>query len=441
MNCFVRTALICCLLLAYTSSANAQDEKSDKHDFTVTVTSATDRSNAIVRSPIKLGDNPPIKFVLTDQSGNSVTAQVSTLSASDLTKPGYSGANHEIHFVVPEIKSGKPIVYAAMSDNSKSAADAFTWHDDGSAEAQLQFGGKPVIKYMYQPLDESTKEKRAETYKPYHLVYRPDGKSLMTKPHGGLFPHHRGLYYGFNRISYDGKQADVWHCKDGACQTHEKRIEQTAGLNFGRDLNAIHWRGKSGDVFVTELRETTCRRIGDALVIDFHSTLRNNLDKPIEFRGDPQHAGAQFRASQDLPDHTKHLTYYVRPDGPGKPGEFRNWSAKKGEKEINKQHINLDYNALVMHLPKDPKSAEGKLTEAETDRFTVCYLNSPENPKPSRFSERDYGRFGCYFEYDLAPKSAFSVNYRYYIVPGGLSKSEIDKLSADYSDPVNVVIK
>jgi len=26
-------------------------------------------------------------------------------------------------------------------------------------------------------------------------------------------PHHRGIFYGFNRITYgDGKRADTWHC-------------------------------------------------------------------------------------------------------------------------------------------------------------------------------------------------------------------------------------
>ena len=293
---------------------------------------------------------------------------------------------------------------------------------------------------MYQPLDDSSKERRAETYKTFHHVYRPDGIALMTKGAGGLFPHHRGIFFGYNRIAYGENKADVWHCKKGESQTHELSVERSGGTVFGRDLNVIQWRGQDGEPFATELRETTTRRIGDSVVIDFHSTIQSLVDTKIEFRGDPQHAGVQFRSSQDLPDHTKHLTFYIRPDGKAEPGEFRNWSSKKNESEVNLKHINLDWNAICLALPKDPKSAEGKLTEDQTDRFTVCYLDSPQNPKPARFSERDYGRFGSYFEYDLNPKASFSVNYRFYIAPGVLSVDAISELSKDFVKPLKALI-
>jgi hypothetical protein len=37
-------------------------------------------------------------------------------------------------------------------------------------------------------------------------------------------------------------------------------------------------------------------------------------------------------------------------------------------------------------------------------RYTVTYLNHPSNLGESRWSECAYGRFGCYFKYDLTHK-------------------------------------
>ena len=41
-------------------------------------------------------------------------------------------------------------------------------------------------------------------------------------------------------------------------------------------------------------------------------------------------------------------------------------------------------------------------------RYTACYFNHPDNPSPTRFSERDYGRFGGYFERDVTKENRLS---------------------------------
>ena len=398
-----------------------------------------DRKNSVVRALISLEQSPPETVTLSDADGNQMLGQISTPSARTLKQYDSETVKgvYELQFVLPELAKGDSLELAA-SKSGLNPNRLFQWHDDGSTQAELQFGDRPVIKYMYEPVDDSSKQRRGETYKVYHQVYTPDGSRLITKGPGGLFPHHRGLFYGFNRISYGGQKADVWHCSKGESQGQRKSLEQVGGPVMGRDLNAIHWRGQDGQPFVSEVRETTSRKIGTATMIDFHSTLENVSEHTIEFRGDPQHAGFQFRASQDVPDHTKHLTYYIRPDGVGEPGKFRNWSGKKNESELNRNHINLPWNALCMALPKDAENAQGKLAETDVDRFTVCYLDSPDNPKPSRFSERDYGRFGSYFESDLKPGESFSINYRVWIQAGAMSLDEINALSRDFVDPVAV---
>lgn len=403
--------------------------------FRITIEAGNlDRANAIVRIPVAI-QNPPTAVTLSDANGNRYLGQVNTLSASMLQDASAKG-KYELQFVLPKLAKGKTLELVA-TESGLNPNRNFHWHDDGSVESQLMIGDQPVIKYMYEALDNSTKQRRGETYKVFHHVYTPDGKRLLTKGPGGLFPHHRGLFYGFNRLSYGDKKADVWHCNNGESQGHQKSLEQVGGPVMGRDLNAITWFGQDKKAFISEIRETTSRRVGSATVIDFHSTLENLTDQTIKFRGDPQHAGFQFRASQDLPDHTKDLTYYVRPDGVGEPGKFRNWSGKKDDSDVNRKHINLPWNAICLALPND-REAEGKVGAENATRYTVCYLDSPNNPKPSRFSERDYGRFGSYFEYDLKPGDSFSVNYRVWIQEGEMTVDQIEALSRDFVDPIKL---
>src|SRR5205807_770941 len=82
-------------------------------------------------------------------------------------------------------------------------------------------------------------------------------------------------------------------------------------------------------------------------------------------------------------------TIYIRPDGDGKPGETRNWPAQK-------DHVNLPWNAMSFVLGDQ--------------RYTTAYLDKPTNPKEARCSEREYGRFGSYFVYEVTKEKPLAVN-------------------------------
>jgi hypothetical protein len=111
----------------------------------------------------------------------------------------------------------------ASTNESPAAENGFVWQDTPGEHLDLLYNGKPALRYMYHALDESSPEKREATFKPYHHVFSPDGSTLLTNgANAKLYPHHHGVFYGFNKCSYDGKEADVWHCKDGAYQSHER---------------------------------------------------------------------------------------------------------------------------------------------------------------------------------------------------------------------------
>ncbi len=304
-----------------------------------------------------------------------------------------------------------------------TAAEGFAWKDAEGKHTDLLYNGDPVLRYMYEAIDESSPERREETMKPYHHVFSPDG-TLLTKGPGGLFPHHRGLFYGFSKIKYgDGEEADTWHNHHGEWQSHEQELDRQADGNAASHRVAIDWHGRDGAVFAHEERELAVKggKNGDVdgWLIDFTSqiTPAEGLDV-VHFDGDPQHAGFQFRASQEVPDKTAKQTYYLRPDGKGKEGETRNWDHAKPDAPANKQSENLPWNAASIVLGGE--------------RYTVVYLDHRGNPKPARYSERDYARFGSYFVADATKDEPLEVKYRVWVQPGEMTVEQCDALHKDF---------
>ena len=293
--------------------------------------------------------------------------------------------------------------------DSSNGKNEFSVQQNGDVSTKLFFGKRLIAEYMREPVDNSSKERRQETYKVYHHVYALDGKTCLTKGPGGLFPHHRGIFFGFNRISYGEKKADVWHCSKGESQVHTG-FKQNSSKSKGafNQVCLIDWNGQDDEPFAKEERSLTFVPSDKGLLVDFHSTLNSNISEKIVLDGDPQHAGVQFRASQFVPDNTKNKTYYIRPDGKGEPGKFRNWPN-------DKKHINLPWLAMCFEI-------DGKT-------FTCCYMDHPDNPKEARFSERDYGRFGSYFKYELTKGNPLTVKYRYWIQEGEMTVEQCEAAS------------
>ena len=73
----------------------------------------------------------------------------------------------------------------------------------------------------------------------------------------------------------------------------------------------------------------------------------------MKLRGDPQHAGFQFRAHNDVHEHKKEKeTYFLRPDGKGELGDTLNWDPK-----TKKGPINLPWDACSFVLDGDRYTA------------------------------------------------------------------------------------
>jgi hypothetical protein len=368
------------------------------------------------------------------------------ITTRHIRETGKGLQRRDLHFILPELKAGTKLTLTCKLDGGRDlAAPTFRWRGNKDTLTEiLEYDEptkdpRPILRYMLAAYDNSTAEKRNRTYKVFHHLYDPAGKLLVTN--GGhtdpytdektlLYPHHRGLMYAFNKISYgEGlkQKADTWHAQPGDThQAHHATAGYEVGRVLGRHLVVVSWRGPKDAGIAVEERELTVYNIPGGTLVEFASWLVPRPDKAkvkVRLDGDPQHAGFQFRAANEVAGkESAKQTYYLRPDGKGDMGATRNWDPKTKEGPVN-----LPWDAMSFVLG-------GK-------RYTVAYLNSPNNPKESRFSERDYGRFGCYFEYDLTAEHPLVVNYRIWLQDGEMKGEQVEALYEAFAHPPRTTVK
>ncbi|MEM9016518.1 MAG: DUF6807 family protein [Verrucomicrobiota bacterium] len=317
-------------------------------------------------------------------------------------------------------KVGTPLFILLSLILPSTGLTEFSWKDESGKHLDLFFGDRAVSRFVYEAIDESSKERREETYKPFCHIYRWWSKDqFLTKGPGGKFTHHRGIFYGFSKVSYNDAKGntyskiDTWHCRQAA-QIHREFLAREASAEYATLTSRIEWTDNDGKPFAEETRSLTFQYKGGDLYVDFDSLL-SPLVPEIRLDGDPQHAGFQFRASNEVHESTAKKTYYIRPGtGAAKPGETINWS-NKNDTEATRD------------LPW-----KGMCVEVGEKRYTIAYLDHPDNPKPARYSERDYGRFGSYFATTVTDESPLEVRYRLVIRQGEMTKEDIESFQTEF---------
>lgn len=289
----------------------------------------------------------------------------------------------------------------------------FDWKEVDSMRTNLTYNGTPVLQYVHPTFDSTDIE---GTKKPFHHVYAPDGSRKITKGFGGLYPHHRGIHYGYSEIQVDSQILNTWAASEGEHQQHQEVAEVREGPVFGGHTVVINWNDRRAQPFIEETRTLRAfQQPAGRTLLEFESTLRT-LRGPITLEGDRQHAGVQFRASQEVADNQE-ATRYLRP---------ADWSHLPADEEVNDaQHTDLPWNAVQF-------SVDGTA-------YSVAYLTDPENPEGARFSERLYGRFGEYLPHRLTEEAPLTLRYRFLVDAGGdISREEIAQYYQHFQSPVTV---
>ncbi len=282
---------------------------------------------------------------------------------------------------------------------SLPAAEGFAFTDTAGKHLDVTAGGKPLVRFMYA-YDPATKESLHDTYKPYLHVFAPGGDQLITKGPGGKFTHHRGIFIGWNKITFNGKSYDRWHMSGGE-QVVQKLLKQDAAADRATFTALVHWNDAMKEAFIVEERTFTVRRVPAGTLIDFSAKLAAPRGD-VKLDGDPEHAGIHFRPAGEL--ETQKTVYHF-------PAEKPN------------AHKDTDYPWV------------GETYTLSNASYSVVEMSHPKNPAGTRWSAyRDYGRFGAFPTTSIKQGESFTFNYRFLIAKGDLPAVEtINQLYTEFT--------
>jgi len=293
------------------------------------------------------------------------------------------------------------VVLLGMLNFAPVARGEFSLRDTPGDHLDVMLDGKVVARYMYAH-DNSSKERRDETYKPYLHVFDADGKTPITKGPGGLFPHHRGIFIGWRQIEFNGRKYDRWHMIGGEI-VHRKFANQHADANEATFTSMTDWNDEHGKPFLIEERKTVVRRAPQParILIDFVSTLSAPRGEVV-LGGDPEHAGIHYRPANEL-DTSKTLYYFPA--------------------EKPQPHKDVDYPWV------------GETYTLNGKQYSVVQMSHPTDPKNTKWSAyRDYGRFGAYPQATIPAGGSVTFSYRFLIADGAMPPAQmIEEVYDDFA--------
>lgn len=273
--------------------------------------------------------------------------------------------------------------------------------DPPGRKVDIALDGKLVARFIYDN-DPATPRGKAQI-KPYLHVYGEDGDCLTQWDPKQTYPHHRGIFIGWNKIESDlggpPKKGttekdpkgtfDLWHFDKGGKMDVLKFEKLEGGQDRATLVATILWHGgnkdaSGSDLLLTETRTMIISRPApDKTQIDAHFELKAARD--LVLGGDLQHSGVHFRSTAELTLQKRagETAYVWEPDVPGPGG-------KASSKEFK-------WARLVLPVG--------------THWYTVTHLNAPSNPV-EELSWRDYGRFGYFFKKELKKDEVLKLDYR-----------------------------
>ncbi|MAD35028.1 MAG: hypothetical protein CMJ88_14910 [Planctomycetes bacterium] len=282
-----------------------------------------------------------------------------------------------------------------LSKLALTAALAASAAAQGDAEAaravlglDLTFAsGAPATMFFHREHDP---KRHHDTCKVFHHVRALDG-TLLTKGNGGMFQHHKGLFIGWNRTKWNGQRFDFWHMPKQELQVFRGFLPHDAmNMAEGAQVCAIEWITPAGEVVIAERRglQITEQR-ADSYTLHLRSELRAPNGK-VRLAGDPQHSGQQLRSPQAFAPADATKVAYVRPDDARGHG--------------NDVWTECEWIAAIQRHG--------------ADSYTILRVEGAGNRGETKWSTRDYGRFGATRAVDVTAAQPLVLD-QYYVIADG----------------------
>ena len=193
---------------------------------------------------------------------------------------------------------GAGLVLAALGTAAAVAAPRFEFREIRPDSLQLTENGKPVFVYNHGALltPGYPETMRRSTY--LHPVYAPDG-TVLTDDFNKDHPHHRGIFWAWEVITFDGKTDDAWTVKGMHHKFVRWKERETAGPVAKLEVENGWYMGERK--FVKEDVEILAHPVKDnRRILDF-TLCFEATDKPVVIVGTPDqkkgYGGFAFRTA------------------------------------------------------------------------------------------------------------------------------------------------
>ena len=104
--------------------------------------------------------------------------------------------------------------------------------------------------------------------KPYLTLQGEEGDNLNAWNAKQTYPHHRGIFIGWNQIRSNLGTFDLWHFNNGGSMTITKLDKLEGGKNSATIVATIAWKGASKDSDGNDLLLTETRQLMDVVVFE-----------------------------------------------------------------------------------------------------------------------------------------------------------------------------
>lgn len=286
------------------------------------------------------------------------------------------------------------LIMDASAQGSKASSNNWKVEEgnnpDGLGSAvTATYQGKTVARFIYGE----------GQIKPYLHLFDDQGQPITNT---GIdaegekisqYPHHRGIFIGWNQIKSELGNDDLWHLNKNATMEVTAIKKVKAAETYAEITAEISWNSAKADdsgnpQLLTETRTLRLAKDADTahITVDAHFNLTAIRD--LTLGGDLQHAGVHFRANHALQKRAKESHYLWHPEVDGGKGRI----------------VNEDMQWCALAFPR------------EDQWYLALQLNSPDN-KTQEVSWRDYGRFGFFFNEDLKKGQSLQIKHRFHILP------------------------
>lgn len=280
----------------------------------------------------------------------------------------------------------------ALAVPARAADTPFTTKLVGNSHVDVFHDGRRAVRYViaWDPA------RYRETYKPFLHVFDAAGASPITNgTNAKQHPHHRGIFIGWTKLTFEGKRYGFWGMGGGLHQKHVKFLAEILTADRALFSSLVHWNDSGSKTIIEEERTQALLRSTKPTLalIDFTSRL-TPVAGDVLLDGDPEHAGVQYRPHDEVD--RKATKYLFHADGVT-PGRGKDTDM--------------------------PWVAEQYTLGDKT--YSVQHMNHPANPKGAEWSAyRDYGRFGPWFKKDLKKGETLTIRYRFRVTEGELLPRE-----------------